>query len=451
MFTHRIKYLSAMAVTVIFVIGVSVCPAQTEDKIAPVVENQEQEIIPPTVKTPSNPVAENKETAAERPVEEVQAPEPTEDAAVAEVPAAPAFMARIIGDDVNIRTGPATIYYPVGQLKKGSSVIVNNVKQGFAQIYPTPECFSYIAKQFVEIKDMPAAAEAEEATKATKLGVITGENVRVRAGSIKVPPANADVVQTKLNKGDLVHIIGERDEYYEIVCPPDTYFWVALDFIERTGGADKDAVREYVNAAREKVLGDGPHAPGVLTEADLDRKLYRNTVTLYQAEIAKPLASQDFAAVRQAIADLSEKTKLPSIKSSLSSLSRLVNRNELAVAAVQQSQQQDKLLAQSLAKIDERVESLVAVSASADNPQEMALQGKLVASAIFTAPTDNRRYLIFNKQGEIEAYVVPGNDQLDLGGWVDKDVSIIGLAEVDPISGTRIIKVKNLVEMPKTE
>ena len=38
---------------------------------------------------------------------------------------------------------------------------------------------------------------------------------RARSGSIKVAPANANRVQAKLDQGEVVAIIGQRDEFYK--------------------------------------------------------------------------------------------------------------------------------------------------------------------------------------------------------------------------------------------
>ena len=69
-------------------------------------------------------------------------------------------------------------------------------------------------------------------------GIVTGDNVRVRAGSIgSVKPANADEVQVKLSRGAEVLIIGQRDEYYKIVPPEQCYFWVSKQFVKKIAPA----------------------------------------------------------------------------------------------------------------------------------------------------------------------------------------------------------------------
>ena len=60
-----------------------------------------------------------------------------------------AYIGEISGDDVYIRSGPAQVYYPVGKLNKSTRVIVHKEMFGWAQIEPTPQCFAYIAKEFV--------------------------------------------------------------------------------------------------------------------------------------------------------------------------------------------------------------------------------------------------------------------------------------------------------------
>ena len=44
--------------------------------------------------------------------------------------------------------------------------IAVSVKQGFVKIYPTAQCFSYIAKQFIEIRQEPTVETPAETTPA---------------------------------------------------------------------------------------------------------------------------------------------------------------------------------------------------------------------------------------------------------------------------------------------
>ncbi|MCK5270434.1 MAG: SH3 domain-containing protein, partial [Sedimentisphaerales bacterium] len=186
------------------------------------------------------------------------------------------YLGVITGDNVNIRSGPAEIYYAVGKLRKGQQVVVSGERHGkknWAMIEPTDQCFSYISKKYVVIQDVsdvpdsavlqetpplqetipsatapavsdiPADSPADASLEKTVIGddklgqppiapvekpaarkflrgMVTGNFVRVRVGSIKVPPVNARQVQTRLNYGAVVQVIGERDDFYKIVPPP---------------------------------------------------------------------------------------------------------------------------------------------------------------------------------------------------------------------------------------
>jgi hypothetical protein len=91
------------------------------------------------------------------------------------------------------------------------------------QITPPPGSFSWISKTYVEIdKANP------------KKGVVTGDAVRVWAGSDFVEPMRSSSLQTKLNKGDAVEIIGTPEgegDYYKIIRPK-TLRWISGDSLK---------------------------------------------------------------------------------------------------------------------------------------------------------------------------------------------------------------------------
>ena len=244
------------------------------------------------------------------------------------------YLGVITGDNVNIRSGPAEIYYAVGKLRKSQQVVVRGERYGkknWAMIEPTDQCFSYISKKYVEIQDIsdfpdsavlqetppsttapvvsvpsteasaasaaPADSPADVSSEKTALedgklaqppiapvekpttrkflrGVVTGNFVRVRAGSIKVPPVNARQVQTKLNYGTVVRVVGERDDFYKIVSPPGCYFWISLDYIRSIGPVTAEAARSMRTQVASSI-SDKPEEKITLTQAQLERAEYQ--------------------------------------------------------------------------------------------------------------------------------------------------------------------------------
>ena len=140
-----------------------------------------------------------------------------QDAAVPEVAnARKSFVGRITADAVNVRSGPGDNYYATLKLDKGAEITVVGIKFDWLKIIPPEGSFSYVAKAFVE--------------KSGNIGTVAREDVNVRTGStlnqMKIS------LQMKLDKGQQVQIVDEKDEYYVIKPPSGAYVYVNKQFVE---------------------------------------------------------------------------------------------------------------------------------------------------------------------------------------------------------------------------
>jgi len=414
------------------------------------------------------------------------------------------YIGEISGNRVNVRSGPAAIYYEVARFNKGALVVVCEEKTGWARIEPSSGCFSWISKKYVKLiatapplkpaetkvelpkSDKPKITEtptdadqvSEEKTteksidtlvgtvpatppvpkpavkpgksdlallvgKETLLGEVTGNNVRVRAGSIRVPPINATEVQTRLSKGATVLVIGQRDDFYKIACPQGAYFWVSLDFVNRVGPVTPQALA--------KVRGQfGPAHKQPLTPTEREHKEYRDLAKLLKTERYKPLARQDFTVIRTRIKKLLIETKSGSVKAALQAMERQLVKYEMGLDIWKTAQKQDKQLQNTLNKIDNEIELLMAIHQPPEKTmEEIVVKGRLAKSAVFTAPYKNQRFLVLDDNERIIYYAISAKDGLDLSRWIDKNVSMmVGQVEYDAFAKVRILKVSNIVELP---
>jgi SH3-like domain-containing protein len=129
------------------------------------------------------------------------------------------FTGEVNDRQVNVRSGPSTNYYVVVRLAAGARVQVVAEESGWYGIVPPEGCYSLVSKEFVET--------APDGT-----GTINGANVRVRAGSDL--DSHRYAVQVKLSKGSAVRVLGEADEGFLKIAPPDgARVWVHSDYIVR--------------------------------------------------------------------------------------------------------------------------------------------------------------------------------------------------------------------------
>ncbi len=398
------------------------------------------------------------------------APAGTKPAETAKFP----YVGMITGDQVYVRAGPAQVYYPSGYVNKGEKVVVHKEMFGWAKVEPTKNCFSFIAKEYVDLLENstevtpPSTEGAAVRHVLTVKGMVKTDHVRVRAGSIKVAPEKADEQQTLLNQGDVVEIIGEQDNYYKIACPPKCYFWVSLDFIERskepltavtekniTAPKPEATTTETVAATTETavqqtlvVAPEKPAAP-VLSALDIDRRDYDLVAKMMQDQMNKPIQERDFTKINQTLDAIIKRTESSSIKTASESLSRQVRRADMALQIWKQSKAQDEQLKMTLAKIEDKVQTTYAVNAPPEKRlQDIVVKGRLANSSVFTSNNKNRRFLVMDDMERISYYAIATRPGLDLRQWIGKRVSLIGKATYDAYSNIRLIHVTSIVELP---
>jgi hypothetical protein len=275
--------------------------------------------------------------------------------------------------------------------------------------------------------------------------------VRVRAGSIKVPPANADVIQVKLNKDAVVQIIGQRDAYYKIVCPPESYFWIALDFVEKVKPITGDDVDIYVSEAKQSIVEGGiPEEVSVpQNQMELDRQLYRDAAKMLRAELDKPILERNYDEITAKLDKLVEKTKYPSIQATAKMLKRRVEIALVAQEIQRKSLEQDEDLEVALSSIQDSMQKMVAENQpKMKKADDMVVKGRLAESAIFTTPHKGQRFLVLGESDRILCYAVSNVEGLDLAAWIGKTVSLVGPAEFDTFSKIRVLRVNSLIDLP---
>ncbi|MBI4718154.1 MAG: hypothetical protein HY763_10145 [Planctomycetes bacterium] len=134
------------------------------------------------------------------------------------------FHGEIVANDVYVRSGDSLNHYTICKLKAGDRVDVVGERGEWLEILPPLGTFSLISGDFVDTVD-------------NQSGVVNGDNVRVRAGSLL--NSNKYTVQTMLQKGAEVSIMGSNpDGFLRILPPPGATLWVNRAYVERSSGTD---------------------------------------------------------------------------------------------------------------------------------------------------------------------------------------------------------------------
>lgn len=128
----------------------------------------------------------------------------------------------INANEVYVRSGDSLNHYTVCKLSAGDPVRIVGARGEWYEILPPPGTFSLISGDYVDVAD--------------GRGVVSGQNVRVRAGSLL--NENKYTVQLMLNKGAEVKVLGKNpDGFLRIEPPSGATLWVHRSFVSLDGAA----------------------------------------------------------------------------------------------------------------------------------------------------------------------------------------------------------------------
>jgi len=383
---------------------------------------------------------------------------PAADAPAAEQPAdSPAdagatfapYVGTLTGDNVYVRSGAATNYYPIVKLKIGAPIRVVGEKHGWLQISPPKGCFSFIDKTFVD-------------TGADGNGVINGDHVWVRAASLLPSHSRMKYAkQVRLDKGAIVTILGETDDgFYKIAPPKDVAVWVSGQFVARTPDAPEFTWdgQAWVSSASPTQISDDSteaiaEAPTPTEPADETAPTITKGPQLetdraaHTADSSKPAEAQITAAraANQALIDQIEKDLDVELQKKLKDrrLEPFIERFQPIARQDQNADEVSVLYAQNrIQQLQEQIEAKAAVlhvtqlasqlvetrqrSASERDtvlpiqrrePRRYDVRGMLTKSFVFTSPVGPKRYRIIDPSSRPAvtlAYIeVPQGKQLD--------------------------------------
>jgi len=325
------------------------------------------------------------------------------------------YVAEVVGNEVYVRSGPGTAYYHCGKLNAPDKVIVvGTTHGGWMEIQPPPGSFSWISKNYVTIDPTH-----------TKIGVVTGDAVRVWAGSDFVEPMRSDKLQVKLNHGDTVELISDvatEGEYYKIVPPPGAHLWVSGDFLKYVGpleeqkspvvpvepaqpqpGTAKQMPAPAGKTKPEPVAEQKPAEPAPPTKQTLLLKNCYQISAGLDAEIKKPLPEQNYAEYKKALQEILADAESGKARPYAVYLQDRISRYEMAGNIGSQLQQQDQQLAAARKEIEQARKARLNQLAP---EQEIIMSGILKPSHVYTGKIGQKRYLLTNDEGKILCYVV---------------------------------------------
>ena len=333
------------------------------------------------------------------------------------------YTAEITSDDVYVRSGPGTNFYHCGKLKTGDKVKVVGKQFSWSRIVPPAGSFSWISMDYVTIN--PADP---------KVGTVTGDNVRVYAGSDYVKPLYSTTLQGKLSKGEKVKLTGEQmDDYYKIAAPPFAYLWVSTNFTKAIPEPVKAPPAVPTPAPVEiKVEPNEPAdtnaavtvvpEPVAAPKSPLER--YRELKDQVAAERAKPADQQNYTDLKKALLEIANDKNAGNAARFSQFVVRQIEGYELALAVTKEVQLQNQQLEKTNAKIEKAKETRLA---EVETMGKFAIVGEFQTYVTY-GPGN---YRIVDEAGKMVCYALPDGaaSQMDLDGFVGRKGGLVGTVE----------------------
>ena len=312
------------------------------------------------------------------------------------------------------------------------------------------------------------------------VGVLTGDNVRVWAGSDNIEPMRSSSMQTKLNTGEIIELLADQPtdgDYYKIKPPAGAKLTINCALLEYVGPAvspkpvvipprtaaekpvDLPASTEteapvFGNLTEEKTPvetqakpADEPDAvqgaekaePSQPEAQDSDNlKACYALATKIDQELQKPLAEQNYDPIKKEVEAIkADTTDSKAVTYAQILLERIV-RYELAISVVNTMKQQDESLATAKEKIEKaRQAELKSVHRDAD----FIYTGVLKVSHVYTKKTGRKRYLLQGPNGKILCYAVPTTGEVagQFEALLGKRVGVQGVVSSDTKSLVTLI------------
>lgn len=411
----------------------------------------------------------------------------TPDAAAMSFP----YVAKVVGQDVYLRSGPGTAYYFTDKLNEPAEVIVVGEKYGWLQVVPPAGSFSWISKRYVN----PEPGNAN-------IGIVSGDAVRVYAGSPNVRPRNSSSLQTKLNEGEQVRLLGdEMDDYYKIQPPSSAHLWISEKFLQYVGPLKKKtpepapekpvapkpqpdaevkpAPTDTPAPEETKPAAETPAVPGAETvksaeeiieqidavtpqetpasaetpadepakeeepKAPSDAEKIAEVLEIEKqinAVVMKNLNEQDYNPFKDRLAEIVNTTESEKARRYAEFLLDRIGRYELALQSADQVLAQDEKLRQTLARIEserrQRINRL-------PDTGGFIVVGTLQESHVYTGEAGEKRYVVFDDNGMIVCYAVPARElrgYIELSAYLGKKVGLKGTANADEITPSTVVE-----------
>jgi len=299
----------------------------------------------------------------------------------------------------------------------------------WARIVPPPGSFSWIYMQYVTIDpDNPT------------VGTVSGDRVRVYAGSDFRKTLHSKKLQGKLDKGDKVKLLGEElDDYYKITPPSFAYLWVSANFTKPI------PVKEVAPTVEPPVVEPTTEPNEVVPEPvspETALEIYSALKEQLEAERAKPMDQQNYADIKAALIKIARNKTAGKAARYAEFVLKQIKDFELVLEVSKAVRLQNE----QLQKIRERIDKARATRlAEFEDMSRFAVVGQLQTFTTYGPG----HYRIIDESGKTICYALPSGrvSQMQLSKLIGQKVGLVGTIEPHPQSAGAMVRFTDIADL----
>jgi len=275
------------------------------------------------------------------------------------------------------------------------------------------------------------------------IGTVTGDNVRVYAGSDNVEPMHSTSEQGRLKRGDKVKLLNEeKDDYYKIAPPSAAYLWVSTQYTKPA----KPVIQTLPPPpSPPELIADAntaaPKEKEISVEAEKLKEYYALQKRI-KAERAKPIDKQNYTDIKKALNEIANNKKAGKVIRYAQFVIKQIEGFEVALAVGKEVQLQNSQLKQIMERIDKARATKLAKT------QDI---GRFVVVGQFqTFKTYGPgHYRIVEDSGKMTCYALPSEQtsQMDLSKFIGRKVGLAGKIEPHPQTAGALVRFTEIIEL----
>ncbi len=360
-------------------------------------------------------------------------------------PASQETWLRVIVDEVHLRSRPDANSLPVARVPRDTLLrAVGRDSYGWYRVRPPEGVFSFVAAEYVDRRGPTEGIVS-----------VRGGTLRVRVGSLvyDVDPAQTEV-QTLLQRGAVVQVVGEQGAWLKIVPPPGVYAYVAGQHAEPV--TDDVAARLRSNQGPVSRPTSEPTAaapsvgkPRAASGPDLSGPWGQRLAaveTAIAAEARKPLGEQSWPDAVGGLQPIAAQREEPAVARLAEAWIAQLEQRIAEQAAVRAADELLGRTAREQVQHEREMQRIERARRAATQPQFTA-RGELQRSDALRAQGGVRWYkLVDPVTRRVEAYLeVDADSRVAPETLVGRYVGVRGVRRAAPGLGADVVRIEEIV------